>query len=58
MKTIQAFWMKSEFDPTAGDCIGYMKEHKQCISFEVPDNATDEEIAEIAHRKDVIIEPT
>jgi hypothetical protein len=57
MKLIKAYWENKVFDPKPENCIysGYMVPTKHFVELEVADDATDEEIEMIAHRKDVKI---
>ena len=57
MKTrqIDVYFMDTEFDGNTIEYKGKMKPVKRFIKIDVPINATNEEIEEIAKRKDVIL---
>lgn len=50
MKKIETYWIRKEFDIKKG-----WFDEKHYVTLEVSDDATDEEIEDLAKRKDVII---
>jgi len=57
MKTVKAYWENFEFNPNPENSkySGYMVPIRHFVTFEVKDDATDEEIQDIAKRKDFIL---
>lgn len=49
MKIIKAYWESKEFD-----MVKHWETVKHFVTYEVPDNTTEEEIDDLMRRKDVI----